>query len=82
MKHALLALTALLLSGWALSPFARAQSQELSVELRVSPRAEKGRISPYIFGAGIDAKPNPFRAPRYREHRAATQRSETSQPKI
>ena len=60
-------MTALLLAGWALSPFARAEPLELSVELRVSPRAEKGRISLYIFGAGIDAKTNPLRAPKYPE---------------
>ena len=38
-----------------------------SVEVRVRPRVTRGRISPYIFGAGIDHKTNPLRAPRYPE---------------
>jgi alpha-L-arabinofuranosidase len=60
-------LAALLLVVWPSIPSAQAQSQNLSVEVRVRPRAEKGRISPYIFGAGIDAKTNPLRAPKYPE---------------
>ena len=40
-------------------------SEGLSVDVSVSPRTQKGRISPYIFGAGIDAKTNPLRAPKY-----------------
>ncbi len=47
--------------GW------KPQSADLSVEVRVSPRVQKGRISPYIFGAGIDHKTNPLRAPKYPE---------------
>ena len=53
----------LLLCGAVLPAFA----EELSVELQVMPRVQKGRISPYIFGAGIDAKTNPLRAPKYPE---------------
>ncbi|MDA0590342.1 MAG: hypothetical protein O2820_21765 [Planctomycetota bacterium] len=60
-------LTAALFIADGLIPFARVQSAELSVEVRVSPRVEKGRISPYVFGAGIDHKTNPLRAPRYPE---------------
>ena len=59
--------SAVLLISGGLIPFARVQSAELSVEVRVSPRVEKGRISPYVFGAGIDHKTNPLRAPRYPE---------------
>ena len=44
-----------------------AVAEELSVELQIMPREQKGRISPYIFGAGIDAKTNPLRAPKYPE---------------
>jgi len=40
-------------------------AEELAVEVQISPRVQQGRISPYIFGAGIDAKTNPLRAPRY-----------------
>lgn len=58
---------AVLFIAGGLIPFAWGQSAELSVEVRVSPRVEKGRISPYVFGAGIDHKTNPLRAPRYPE---------------
>ena len=44
---------------------ATAQSAELAVEVHVRPRVQQGRISPYIFGAGIDHKTNPLRAPKY-----------------
>ena len=50
-----------------LTPSARAWEQKLSVEVTVSPRMQKGRISPYVFGAGIDHKTNPLRYPKYPE---------------
>ena len=56
-----------ILAALALFPLARARSEELRVEVTVQPRELKGRISPYIFGAGIDAKTNPLRAPKYPE---------------
>ena len=59
--------TAVLFIACGVISFARAQAAELSVEVRVSPRVEKGRISPYIFGAGIDHKTNPLRTPKYPE---------------
>ena len=59
--------TALLCVVAALAPSARGSAAELSVRVRVSPAVQKGRISPYVFGAGIDAKTNPLRAPRYPE---------------
>ena len=43
----------------------RADDDKFSVEVTVNPRTQKGRISPYIFGAGIDHKTNPLRFPRY-----------------
>ena len=49
----------------ALSLCAPVLGNEVSVEVTVYPLEQKGRISPYIFGAGIDAKTNPLRAPRY-----------------
>ena len=48
----------LLLCAWACA-------QPLSVNVHVRPEETQGRISPHIFGAGIDAKTNPLRAPRY-----------------
>lgn len=51
--------------AWALFPWVVAHSEELSVEVDVYPREQKGHISPYLFGAGIDAKTNPLRAPKY-----------------
>ena len=48
-------------------PAACAEDDKLSVEVTVNPRARKGRISPYIFGAGIDHKTNPLRFPKYPE---------------
>ena len=50
-----------------LLPYPQALAGELAVELQVKPRLLKGRISPYLFGAGIDPKTNPLRAPRYPE---------------
>ena len=44
---------------------AMARGEELNVEVTVHPRKERGRISPYIFGAGIDPKTNPLRFPKY-----------------
>jgi alpha-L-arabinofuranosidase len=41
------------------------RGEELNVDVTVFPQEQKGRISPYIFGAGIDAKTNPLRAPKY-----------------
>ena len=51
----------------AFVPSARVNSEELSVDVRINPGVQKGMISPYIFGAGIDAKTNPLRAPKYPE---------------
>jgi hypothetical protein len=48
--------TAVMFIAGELIPFAWVQSAELSVDVRVSPRVEKGRISPYVFGAEIDHK--------------------------
>lgn len=45
----------------------RARAEELSVRIEIDPTSEKGPISPFIFGAGIDHKTNPLRAPRYPE---------------
>ena len=67
MPSACTLMTAVLFIAGGLIPFARVQSAELSVEVRVSPRVQKGRISPFIFGAGIDHKTNPLRAPEYPE---------------
>ena len=60
-------LSAVLFIPGGLIPLSRVQSEELSVSLQVSPRVEKGRINPYIFGAGVDHKTNPLRTPRYPE---------------
>ncbi len=60
-------LAAVSLLAGGLIPDARAQSEESSVSLRVSPLAENGPVSPFVFGAGIDHKTNPLRAPRYPE---------------
>ena len=49
-------------ASWPTGPV---RADNLRVEVTVSPNREKGRISPYIFGAGIDAKTNPLRAPKY-----------------
>jgi alpha-L-arabinofuranosidase len=38
-------------------------ADEHAVTVRVEPRHERGAISPFIFGAGIDAKTNPLRSP-------------------
>lgn len=48
-----------------LASSARTSGESLSVEVTVSPRVQKGRISPYVFGAGIDHKTNPLRYPKY-----------------
>ena len=48
-----------------LAPTARVWEQRLSVEVTVSPCVQKGRISPDVFGAGIDHKTNPLRYPKY-----------------
>ena len=45
----------------------RIRAEELYVDVHVSPRVQKGRISPYVFGAGIDHKTNPLRAPKHPE---------------
>lgn len=42
----------------------RAHAEERSIRLEVTGTL-KGRISPYVFGAGIDNKTNPLRSPRY-----------------
>ena len=56
-----------ILATWAIFPGVLVHSKELCVELDVEPSKLKGRISPYIFGAGIDAKTNPLRFPKYPE---------------
>ncbi len=53
--------------GHAFWPSIPAVGEELSVEIQVFPRVQQGAISPYIFGAGIDHKTNPLRAPMYPE---------------
>ncbi len=63
---ATIALWVLMVVG-AIGPGRSAVADELSVDLQVMPRVQKGRISPYIFGAGIDHKTNPLRAPKYPE---------------
>lgn len=52
-------------SGVTLDWYQPANAAELSVQIDIDPDKEKGRISPFIFGAGIDNKTNPLRAPRY-----------------
>ena len=54
-----------MLIAWASLSCAWVSAENLSVDVTLSPREQKGRISPYIFGAGIDAKTNPLRAPKY-----------------
>ena len=58
-------LTAVLFIAGGWIPLATVQSAEPSVKVFVSPDVQKGRISPFIFGAGIDHKTNPLRFPRY-----------------
>ena len=53
--------------GNAFCPCIPAVGEELIVEIQVFPRVPQGAISPYIFGAGIDHKTNPLRAPMYPE---------------
>lgn len=59
--------TCVLIVFGALWPNMSAVAEELGIELQVMPRVQQGRISPYIFGAGIDHKTNPLRAPKYPE---------------
>ena len=40
-------------------------AEELEVRIEIDTSVQKGRISPFIFGAGIDHKTNPLRAPQY-----------------
>ena len=42
-------------------------AEELSVRIRIDATVRRGQISPFIFGAGIDNKTNPLRAPKYPE---------------
>ena len=44
---------------------AHSLAEELEVRIEIDTSVRKGRISPFIFGAGIDHKTNPLRAPRY-----------------
>ena len=54
----------LLLAAWA--PLcAVAAAEPPRVQVAVRPGQQLGPISPAIFGAGIDAKTNPLRSPRY-----------------
>ena len=55
----------IVLVGWALPPYAQDHDGALRVGVTVSPREQVGRVSPYIFGAGIDPKTNPLRVPKY-----------------
>lgn len=47
----------------ALSACPPGPAQGLGVDVEVFPQQVIGPISPYVFGAGIDAKTNPLRAP-------------------
>ena len=58
-------LRASLLAACATLVCGGARAEELHVRVEVRPTRPLGRISQYIFGAGIDAKTNPLRAPRY-----------------
>lgn len=49
----------------ALPLCAVADAQALRVQVDVNPEQVLGPVSSYVFGAGIDAKTNPLRAPRY-----------------
>ena len=57
-------LPALLVVSAALWP-AHTVAEELSVQIEIDTNVQKGRISPFIFGAGIDNKTNPLRAPKH-----------------
>ena len=59
------AAVAVFVSGFTQDWYQPANAAELSVRIDIEPSKEKGRISPFIFGAGIDNKTNPLRAPRY-----------------
>lgn len=41
------------------------QAADLRVQVTVEPNRVAGRISPQVFGAGIDHKTSPLRAPKY-----------------
>ena len=56
-----------IVAALTLFSMAQAHSEALRVDVVIQPLDLKGRISPYIFGAGIDAKTNPLRAPKYPE---------------
>lgn len=60
-------LATVLLDVRGLISAAGGHASQPSVDVQVKPRVQKGRISPYVFGAGIDHKTNPLRAPRYPE---------------
>lgn len=47
-----------------LCSLAPAAENDLKVRVEVFPNQLQGQVSPYIFGAGIDAKTNPLRAPK------------------
>ena len=38
---------------------------DLRLQLDVQPQVSLGAVDPFVFGAGIDAKTNPLRSPRY-----------------
>ncbi len=48
-----------------LSMLTQAAPQRLDVSIDIYPQKSLGKISPYIFGAGVDAKTNPLRFPKY-----------------
>ncbi len=54
-----------ILAAWGAFSSALAHAEELYVEVQVDPCEQKGKISPYIFGAPIDPKTNPLRFPKY-----------------
>lgn len=57
--------TLALLLALALPASLLAQTTALQVRVDVDPNRSLGAVSPYVFGAGIDAKTSPLRAPRH-----------------
>ena len=60
-----LIVAAVLAVVWAAAPRARAETTGLRVQVDIHPNRTAGPISPYVFGAGIDAKTNPLRFPKH-----------------
>jgi len=61
------ATVAVLMAGVAADWCQSADAEEVSVRIDIDLSRQKGPISPFIFGAGIDHKTNPLRVPRYPE---------------